>query len=102
MLAETPEKEKHKGPKRHRKEVDCLVDADAQQTGDDCGCEIKTVMIAEQRTWLVKVTRRVGAVLQVRYNCVVLIEISLIMKIEQDCRKDDRYGRESGNCEPTR
>ena len=59
-------------------------------------------MIAEQQTWLVKVTRRVGPVLQVRYYCVVLIEVSLIMNIEQDRQRDDGYGRESGYGKPTR
>jgi hypothetical protein len=93
MLANSPEEKKHTWPKCESKEIDRVVDANAQQTGDNRRSDIEAVMIAKRQTWLVQIPRRIGPILQMRNDRVVFVEIGLIMKIEQDRRKDDWYRR---------
>ena len=45
VLPDSPQEQKHSWPKRQSQNIDCLVDADAQQTRDNRSRKIEAIMI---------------------------------------------------------
>ena len=94
MLADAPEQKKHARPKREGEKVHCVVQPHAQQPGHNSPGDIEPVVIAERQARLVKVTGRIGTVLEMSDHREVFVKVGFVMKVEQNRRKHDRYRRE--------
>jgi hypothetical protein len=94
MLAYAPEAEETCMAKVQGEKVHCVVQPHAQQSGHNSPGDIEPVMVAERQARLVKVTGRIGTVLEMSDHREVFVKVGFVMKIEQNRRKRDRYRRE--------